>query len=259
VQYSPRVGPGVADAVMVARRDFPIVRLDGISRASSDHFWHTPRRRLILDLLQRQRVGRESVVLDAGCGDGSLVETLVAAGVEAYGLDPWTSAIGLDPPRFRCGALSQLPWADASFDIVCALDVLEHVDDRAALAEIRRVLIPRASLIVTVPGHPWLWSRRDDEAGHRRRYTRRSLRGTLESSGFDVVRLFGFEALLLPVAAMSRLIGRQRESDPSAVEDHLPAWLNGPLLMVNLIEVRLGALVRPPTGTSLVAVARRRP
>jgi SAM-dependent methyltransferase len=215
---------------------------------------------LVLDLLQQYRAGRDqSSVLDAGCGDGSLVETLVASGVEAYGVDPWADARRLDPSRFRCGTLSDLPWPNATFGTVCALDVLEHVDDDAALAEIRRVLTARASLLVTVPGHPWLWSRRDDEAGHRRRYTRRSLRRTLETAGFDVVRLFGFEALLLPVAALSRLIGRQRCANPSTFEDHPPVWLNRVLLMINLLEVRLGRLMRPPTGTSLVAVARRRP
>jgi SAM-dependent methyltransferase len=70
------------------------------------------------------------------------------------------------------GALiTSLPFADASFDLVCALDIVEHVDDdAAALEELSRVARPGAAVLLSVPLHPELWNAFDDFVGHRRRY-----------------------------------------------------------------------------------------
>jgi SAM-dependent methyltransferase len=71
-------------------------------------------------------------------------------------------------------ALSQvtaLPFASASFDLVCALDIVEHVDDEdGALSEITRVTKPGSVLLLSVPLHPSRWTPFDDFVGHRRRY-----------------------------------------------------------------------------------------
>ena len=70
------------------------------------------------------------------------------------------------------GALiTALPFDDASFDLVCALDIVEHVDDDArALEELSRVARPGATVLLSVPLHPELWNAFDDFVGHRRRY-----------------------------------------------------------------------------------------
>ena len=79
------------------------------------------------------------------------------------------------------GALiTSLPFADASFDLVCALDIVEHVDDdAAALQELSRVARPGAVVLLSVPLHPELWNAFDDFVGHRRRYRPEVLVDTL--------------------------------------------------------------------------------
>lgn len=76
--------------------------------------------------------------------------------------------------RGASATLSQvtaLPFADASFDLVCALDIVEHVDDEdGALSEISRVTKPGSVLLLSVPLHPSRWTPFDDFVGHRRRY-----------------------------------------------------------------------------------------
>ena len=58
-----------------------------------------------------------------------------------------------------------LPFAPASFDLVCAFDVIEHVDeDAASVAALARLLKPGGYLATTVPGQPWMWSRHDEAA-----------------------------------------------------------------------------------------------
>lgn len=69
------------------------------------------------------------------------------------------------------GSITALPYADASFDLVCALDILEHVvDDDGALSELTRVADPRAALLLSVPLHADAWTSFDDFVGHYRRY-----------------------------------------------------------------------------------------
>jgi len=67
--------------------------------------------------------------------------------------------------------VTALPFAAASFDLVCALDIIEHVDDEnGALAEISRVTKPGGTLLVSTPLHPSRWTPFDDFVGHKRRY-----------------------------------------------------------------------------------------
>ena len=67
--------------------------------------------------------------------------------------------------------VTALPFANESFDLVCALDIVEHVDDEdGALSEISRVTKPGSVLLLSVPLHPSRWTSFDDFVGHRRRY-----------------------------------------------------------------------------------------
>lgn len=104
------------------------------------------------------------------------------------------SAPALDVLRAR-GAktteaqISSLPFPDASFDLVCALDIVEHVDDdEAAFTEISRVASPDAYVLLSAPLHASRWTAFDDWVGHRRRYEPDVLRDKLKQHGLTVQR-----------------------------------------------------------------------
>lgn len=85
------------------------------------------------------------------------------------------------------GMIGALPCRDDSFDLVCALDILEHVvDDDAALAELTRVAAPGASLLLSVPLHPQAWTAFDDFVGHYRRYEPEQLVERLDRHGITI-------------------------------------------------------------------------
>jgi SAM-dependent methyltransferase len=85
------------------------------------------------------------------------------------------------------GQLSALPFEDGAFDLVCALDVVEHVDDEdGALSELSRVAAPGAALLLSVPLHPARWTAFDDFVGHCRRYEPGRLLAKLAEHGFAV-------------------------------------------------------------------------
>lgn len=236
---------------------FAAERLDIIAEGESTHFWYGPRRTLLLHTIGRGGLGGGTKIVDVGCGTGAMVEALVACGYDASGIDPWAGTRALPPARFATGQAEAIPLADGSVAAACSFDVLEHADDAMALRELHRILTPGGLLFVSVPAHGWLWSVRDTLAGHRRRYTRESLRRAVRLAGFEVERLFGYQFLLLPLFAAARAWARLRGSVDTTAEDRPSRALNAALLAVNRLEVELGRWLRPPTGSSLVLVARK--
>ena len=83
------------------------------------------------------------------------------------------------------GLIGALPFADGAFDLVCAMDIVEHVaDDDGALAELARVATPDAILLLSVPLHPQAWNAFDEFVGHCRRYESQAILNKLARHGF---------------------------------------------------------------------------
>ena len=85
------------------------------------------------------------------------------------------------------GMIGALPCASASFDLVCALDILEHVaDDEGALRELARVAAPGATVLLSVPLHQHAWTAFDEFVGHCRRYEPDRIMALLAQHGFTI-------------------------------------------------------------------------
>ena len=80
-----------------------------------------------------------------------------------------------------------LPFPDAGFDLVCALDIVEHVaDDARVFAELTRVLRPSGRLVISTPLHAHRWTEFDAVVGHYRRYDPPALLATLTRHGLEL-------------------------------------------------------------------------
>jgi ubiquinone/menaquinone biosynthesis C-methylase UbiE len=147
--------------------------------------------------------------LDLGIGDGRVAAHLQAT--KLVGAD--VSQVALDRARTRLPDAElvlvepdePLPFADTEFDLVTCIETLEHIRDvQRALSEIRRVLRPGGRLALTTPvSSRWRVLFRGMEhpfSPHIRAFSRRSLRTTLETMGFQVLELDTGHATLFALA-----------------------------------------------------------
>ncbi len=160
----------------------------------------------------------ETRLLDAGCGTGFNLLALGRLG-RATGIDLAPEAVAFCRERgvraLRASLLA-LPFPDAAFDAVTSFDVIYHAwvtDDRAAVAEMARVLRPGGVLLVRVPALRVLWGAHDVEVQSRHRYTRGELTALLEACGLRVERATYCNSLLFPLLlarrTLDRLLGRE--------------------------------------------------
>jgi len=82
-----------------------------------------------------------------------------------------------------------LPFPDATFDLIMAMDIIEHVDDdEVVFRELARVLRPGGTLVMSSPLHPDSWTGFDDVVGHLRRYDPEDLLARLARHGLTLER-----------------------------------------------------------------------
>jgi SAM-dependent methyltransferase len=225
------------------------------------HWWFVGRRKIVLSVLDRYVPRGPLDVLDAGCGGGATLRYLRERYAHARGLELSNEAVAYARERGRDvtqGSIEAMPFEDESFDLALALDVIEHVpDDGAALGELRRVLKPGGTLLLTVPALMLLWSRHDEANGHYRRYTAGGLRRRVEVAGFEVAFATYFNTLLFPPVLAARMLWRLRPKEVASDVAEVAGPLNAALAGAFSLERHLVGRVRLPVGVSALCVARK--
>jgi SAM-dependent methyltransferase len=220
---------------------------------TDEGWWQQERLEYLRELLAALPT-RPSAILDAGCGTGFGARTLVSGpqrvGLDAYVYDEW---YGGSDVRFVQGDMATMPFASRSFDLVMALDAIEHYpDDRAVVREICRVCRPGGNVLIAVPALQALWSSWDEDYGHYRRYSRRSLSTLCAGVGLEVVRMTYIFGWLAPLAFVLR---RSSLRASNAAERGATSALAHALCTAERFVTRRMPL---PVGTSLVALCTPR-
>lgn len=187
------------------------------SLVQQGYWWHRARTEL-LQVVMAPHLGNPRRTLDVGSADAPSVGWM-RRGQQHVNLDLLPD--GLVPGEGVCGSATQLPFADGSFDVASAFDVVEHcADDRLAVAELVRVLAPGGRMLLSVPAYQWAWSDHDLQAGHHRRYTRPQLVRLVEDSGMHVLRATYAFGGVFPIFLAER--ARRRLAPPPAGDTRLP-------------------------------------
>lgn len=250
-----REGVFVFDTDLDHRSTYDAELLENLWKSEHSHFWFAARRKKICRVFQ-QYIKLKSSILEIGGGTGFIAEELIKQGFDvAMGDIHWN---GLNFAKSRgIKTLYQFdlfhPPFQEEFDVVCLFDVLEHLeDDFLALKCIEKMLKPKGKVILTVPAHQWLWCQDDVTAGHRRRYTRKSLKNLFLKAGFEIISVEYFFMAILPFLFLRKFL---KKDSHQPVVLPLPKWLNQALYGLTHAEFVLEKLLPNLAGGSLLAVA----
>jgi SAM-dependent methyltransferase len=233
------------------------------SEVEKDHWWFVVRRNLFKKEIAKLKLPADAAILDAGTSTGTNLRMLQEMGfTNVRGLDMsdeairWCAEKGLG--TVHKGDVCSMPFADASFDLVLATDIVEHVEfDVRALQDIRRVLKPWGSAIITVPAFEALWGLQDQAAHHKRRYTRRELVDKLKAAKCRIYRIYFFNFLLfVPIWAARQAIRIFKPKLESENQVNSPL-LNSVLKAVFAVDVALAGVLHVPFGVSIYALIGR--
>ena len=235
----------------------------------------TPQARLRWHIV-RQEVQRlaPASILEVGCGLGSV-------GTRLAGLAPYTAA---EPDELSWsvaheritplggevlhGYHSVLP-ADRTYDLVCAFEVLEHIDDDvAALGDWVTKIRPGGHILLSVPADPARFGPADTLVGHFRRYTAEDLRDRLSAAGLDQidVRHYGWPLGFLLENVRNRMASRREPGAASTTEERThtsgrtfqpKAAVAGAVISVGVAPFAVLQQLRRDAGPGLIAIARR--
>lgn len=256
--------PAYAPELAAASDGFKAGDFADLRRVEDSYFWFRSRTKLLVRMLNRYFPTAGSI-LEIGCGTGFVLSAFEQAypraairGTEIYSEGLRFAKDRLPKAEFFQADARRLPYRD-EFDIIAALDVLEHIDeDERVLGEMFRATRTGGGVIVTVPQHMWLWSLNDEHACHVRRYERSDLRRKMERAGFKILRMTSFVSLLLPLTLLSRMSRRNRNQYDPMGEYKISAAVNEALYSVLTLErsmIQWG--VDFPAGGSLLAIARK--
>jgi 2-polyprenyl-3-methyl-5-hydroxy-6-metoxy-1,4-benzoquinol methylase len=228
------------------------------------HWWFKVRNKIIFDLAGSLAGGRKLKILNVGAATGYTTELLAEYGE--------VTTVEYDKPCYEYiktflkgeivnASVTDLPFADNSFDMVCAFDVIEHVkEDQLAVSELGRVCNKNGTIFITVPAHNFLWSEHDVINHHIKRYKSQEVLKLF--SNYTIIYSTYFNFFLFPPVALFRVLKTlifglpNVERATSDFKSHRPTFTSRILGAVFLsenwfIKRRLSF----PTGVSFLLVA----
>ena len=231
-------------------------------RLYNEHWWWRAREHAVLSVIERHHQSSPTDrVLDIGCGDGLFFDQLTRFG-NVSGLEADSNAVSPDNPHaesIHIGPFDSRYQPNSHFQLITMLDVLEHLpDDVDAAARVASLLDPDGTFVLTVPAFMSLWTSHDDMNQHVTRYRRGQLVALLEAAGLDVLSA----RYLFHWVACAKIATRAKEavfggrSEPPAVPSRS---INSILRWATHVELRGGRGLGIPFGSSIIAVAKKKP
>lgn len=183
-----------------------------------EHWWFRAREAILKSYITSNIVSTSSDIriLNIGAATGRSSEWLSAFG-EVTSIEYERECIefvrGKISVEIQHGSILSLDFNDAQFDLVCAFDVIEHVqDDQLAVSEMMRVCKPTGHILVTVPADMNLWGPHDEINHHFRRYSKDQLEALFSKRNAGHIEFSSyFNSGLYPAIRFARKLGRLKQ------------------------------------------------
>ena len=240
---------------------------DVMYRVEDSHWWYKGMAAISLSIIKNWIPDLQNLnILDAGCGTGASIRSLLAGWGDTLGIDLSNKALQLCRARgiqpLVQASVCDLPIAGSTFDLITSLDVLysaEVPDTALALKDLLRVLTPEGHLLLRVPAYNWLRGSHDVIVHTARRFTRKEVISLLDSAGFTILHVTYVNTLLFPFVLVKRMIERILPPRNPGSELRIRfGKLNTILTAILSLEAPLASKYQLPFGLSVVAIARRK-
>ncbi len=233
------------------------------------HWWFVAREKIISNYIKKlisdKNLNNQDLkILNVGCGPGRSSQYLSEFGkVVSIEYDKYCCEFASEKTGLEIinGSITELPFEDNSFDLVCAFDVIEHVEnDQLAVNEIKRVAKKNGVIFITIPAFISIWSHHDVINHHFRRYRLPQIE-TLFNQVNDGNKIFTsyFNFFLSPpifiIRTISNLVksGKNRPGSGSDFETFKPGIMNDLLFRIMHFESKfINSNIKLPFGVSLL-------
>jgi len=238
------------------------------------HWWFVAREKIISNYIRKIIVDNklnnpDLKILNVGCGPGRSSQYLSEFGkVVSVEYDKYCCEFAAEKTGLEIinGSITELPFEDNLFDIVCAFDVIEHVeDDQLAVSEMKRVAKSQGIIYITIPAFMSLWSHHDVINHHFRRYKLAQIEGLFNKKvdgNIIFASYFNF-FLFVPIYAVRTISnwvksGKNRPGSGSDFETFKPGIMNDLLYKLMLFESKfINRNIKLPFGVSLFFIWKK--
>lgn len=229
------------------------------------NWWFQVRLKIIHQLIKKQVGDNKALkVLNLGVATGASSEMLNDFGhVTSSEYDTETceflrTQLKMDVIQ---ASITELPFENDTFDLVCAFDVVEHVEnDTKAFSEMKRVAKSNGLVVTTVPAFMSLWSEHDVINHHFRRYDKNQILTLVQHTGLKEIHSTYFNFILfLPIymVRMAKNILKKKDQVSSDFDMPLSSFLNGVLKAVFSLERVMLKFINFPFGVSFFNISRK--
>lgn len=236
---------------------------DKMYNNEDQHWWFVSRRVIIKKILDNFiNNSRSGNILEIGCGSGGNLELLSKYG-NIYAIEHDDKARKMANRRnltkVKNGHLpGDIPFTN-SFELICILDVLEHIDDDlSALNSITKSLNFNGRVLITVPAYDFLWSHHDIVNHHKRRYSRNQLIEVVNNAGLNIIYSSYFNTVLFPLVFITRLFNNLFKKKQGSDIKTPPLIINSILTNIFSSERFLIPYFCLPFGVSILLLAEKR-
>lgn len=224
------------------------------------HWWFKARREIISSTIKKLELPDDAEILEIGCGTGGNLSMLSAFG-NVSAIEKDSSAISFAQQKtgnkydIRYGSCpTEIPFTSKKFDLICMLDVLEHIkDDQETIHTLKKLLKKNGYFLLTVPAYSWLWGAHDKFLHHYRRYTLKDI-NQLAIPELQMIKISYFNTLLFPIVVAVRLKEKIFNASKASGEEVPSGFLNYILNIIFRSEKHLLNRFSLPFGVSIIGL-----